>query len=593
MSVIAVRADGAELIYDTDDASGFPLGHISFNGKDSAIGYCDKWLKVGFWEDPVQKKQHAKSVYVIPPLAKAVDDDYNPLFKYTKTAHVALGRSLGIKAGEFITEKHQQGKHDQETHGNWAGERFGEDSVKSARDGGKEYAFKQGLKQNDAIEYDEIVANRARASEIADTYDDLPKFDKEAVDEYEALASEVEKQFDYMTKTLGVKVEFVSDDPYKTSKEMFAEVSTGKLRVLKTASTGSHPLFSNEQNDKFRAVHDYFGHAATGRGFGQDGEEAAWVSHSQMFTKKARGALTTETRGQNSWFNTRKNGFASQKVALLPEKYWEVPSVFVKHLAGQHNQETHGSWASGSEYKTGNWSSVPSETMVQQDIDEFAKNNPDATKAQLSALKSKSNKFYRNYDVLRNGDTVVTFQKRIDKNAIGVDPEERQRILDQLDYLQKEHPLENISILATPTFKNRVGLYGSAIKTKTGSAIEIHTFTIVMGEEVWANFGSSKTVNKFSTDAAPNKLEFTMAHEWGHAFNNQWDRQNPRQESFFSKFKNFYRDRPSLHSSMSTYGKKNYSEGFAEVFAQNAMENKLGIDKMLITTEFERFLSNV
>jgi hypothetical protein len=288
-----------------------------------------------------------KSVYVIPPLMKAVDDDYNPLAKYTKTAHVALGRSLGIKAGEFITEKHQQGKHDQATHGNWAGDRFSPDSVKSARDGAKEYAFKNGIKQDDDIEYDEVVANRARASKIADAYDKLPKFDKDAVDEYEALATEVEQQYDYMTKTLGIKVEFILQDPYKTSKEMFAEVSTGKLRVLRTESTGAHPLFSNEQNDKFRAVHDYFGHAATGRGFGQDGEEAAWVHHSQMFGKKARGALTTETRGQNSWYNTRKNGFADQKVALLPEQYWEVPAVFAKHLAGQHDQSSHGSWAEG------------------------------------------------------------------------------------------------------------------------------------------------------------------------------------------------------------------------------------------------------
>jgi hypothetical protein len=288
-----------------------------------------------------------KSVYVVPPLVKAIDDDYNPLAEYTKTAHVALGRSLGIKAGEFIAEKHQAGKHDQETHGNWAGDRFSPDSVKSARDGAKEYAFKNGIKQDDTIEYDEVVANRARASKIADAYDGLPKFDEDAVDEYEALATEVEQQYDYMTKTLGIKVEFISEDPYKTSKEMFAEVSTGKLRVLRTASTGAHPLFSNQQNDKFRAVHDYFGHAATGRGFGQDGEEAAWVHHSQMFTKKARGALTTETRGQNSWYNTRKNGFADQKVALLPEQYWEVPAVFAKHYAGQHDQSTHGSWAHG------------------------------------------------------------------------------------------------------------------------------------------------------------------------------------------------------------------------------------------------------
>lgn len=266
--------------------------------------------------------------------------------------HVCLGR--------YQVQKHLEGQHDQGTHGNWAGDRYPTDSVKSARDGAKEYAFKKGLKPDETIDYTKVVANRERAASIADIYETLPKMDRDAVDEYEALASEVEQQFDFMTKNLGVKVFFVAEDPYKTSKEMFDDVSKGNLKVLSTASTGAHPLFSNEQNDKFRAVHDYFGHAATGRGFGQDGEEAAWVHHSQMFTKDARAALTTETRGQNSFFNNRGKQFADQKVALLPSEFWEVPAVFTKFRAirfeaglkpvikhEQHDQSSHGNWARG------------------------------------------------------------------------------------------------------------------------------------------------------------------------------------------------------------------------------------------------------
>jgi hypothetical protein len=269
--------------------------------------------------------------------------------------HVCLGR--------YTVEKHRQGEHDQATHGNWAGDRYPTDSVKGARDGAKEYAFKKGLKPDETIDYKNVVANRERAARIADVYENLPKMDRDAVDEYEALASEVEEQFDFMTKTLGVKVEFVADDPYKTSKEMFDDVSRGTLKVLQTETTGAHPLFSDAQNNKFRAVHDYFGHAATGRGFGQDGEEAAWVHHSQMFTEKARGALTTETRGQNSFFNNRGKQFADQKVALLPEEFWSVPAVFqkikvirfaaglkpiFKHEGGGHDQSSHGNWARGN-----------------------------------------------------------------------------------------------------------------------------------------------------------------------------------------------------------------------------------------------------
>lgn len=271
-----------------------------------------------------------------------------------ESPHVCLGRYQGV-------EKHLEGQHDQATHGSWASGRFGEDSVKSARDGAKEYAFKAGIKQDDSIDYQKTVANRARAARIADAYDELPTVDEDAFESYTALATEVEAQFEYMTKTLGVKVEFVADDPYKTSREMFADVSKGVLKVLSTASTGSHPFLSDDQNDKFRAVHDFFGHAATGRGFGQDGEESAWVHHSQMFTETARGALTTETRGQNSWYNSRGKVFAEQKVALLPKEFWEVPDTFeksykvikfqaglipiFKHLEGQHDQATHGNWA--------------------------------------------------------------------------------------------------------------------------------------------------------------------------------------------------------------------------------------------------------
>lgn len=269
-----------------------------------------------------------------------------------ESPHVCLGRYQGV-------EKHLEGQHDQATHGSWASGRFGPDSVKAARDGAKEYAFKAGIKQDDSIDYQKTVANRARAARIADAYDELPVRDEKAYESYDALASEVEAQFDYMTKTMGIKVEFVADDPYKTSREMFADASKGVLKVLSTASTGSHPYLTDEQNDKFRAVHDFFGHAATGRGFGQDGEESAWVHHSQMFTETARGALTTETRGQNSWYNTRGQGFAEQKVALLPKEFWEVPATFEKSYkvirfeAGlipifkhqEHDQSTHGNWA--------------------------------------------------------------------------------------------------------------------------------------------------------------------------------------------------------------------------------------------------------
>jgi hypothetical protein len=87
-------------------------------------------------------------------------------------------------------------------------------------------------------------------------------------------------------------------------------------------------------NDLFRAVHDAFGHGLEGAGFRARGEENAWQAHARLFTGPALGALTSETRGQNSWVNygpySEKNQtakvediiFADQKTGLMPEWTW-------------------------------------------------------------------------------------------------------------------------------------------------------------------------------------------------------------------------------------------------------------------------------
>lgn len=87
-------------------------------------------------------------------------------------------------------------------------------------------------------------------------------------------------------------------------------------------------------NDLFRAVHDAFGHGLEGAGFRAQGEENAWQAHIRLFTGSAKGAITSETRGQNSWLNYGPYGdnnrnakveetvFADQKTGLMPEWTW-------------------------------------------------------------------------------------------------------------------------------------------------------------------------------------------------------------------------------------------------------------------------------
>ena len=92
-----------------------------------------------------------------------------------------------------------------------------------------------------------------------------------------------------------------------------------------------HPVLAN---DLFRAVHDAFGHGLEGAGFRAQGEENAWQAHVRLFTGSAVAAITSETRGQNSWLNYGPYGesnrtaaventvFAEQKTGLLPEWAW-------------------------------------------------------------------------------------------------------------------------------------------------------------------------------------------------------------------------------------------------------------------------------
>jgi hypothetical protein len=87
-------------------------------------------------------------------------------------------------------------------------------------------------------------------------------------------------------------------------------------------------------NDLFRAVHDAFGHGLEGSGFRARGEENAFQAHIRLFVGPARGAMTSETRGQNSYLNYGPHGennqtasvedtkFADQKIGVMPSWTW-------------------------------------------------------------------------------------------------------------------------------------------------------------------------------------------------------------------------------------------------------------------------------
>jgi len=206
--------------------------------------------------------------------------------------------------------------------------------------------------------------------EIADAFDKLEMNrldDPDVARAYTELAQELGRQYDAMP--IKVEVWTGKGEPYpgkKMSKKMRDDVLLNNhLYIYKTEldqfgppgqSYDGHPLLEDSGrvdmngeplvfNDLLRAVHDYYAHTITPGTFGPRGEEAAWRNHMEMTTSPwARWALTTETRGQNSWVNFRaeaegktlaERGFSEQKVDLLPLGYVMTGNGLVDSSLGQ------------------------------------------------------------------------------------------------------------------------------------------------------------------------------------------------------------------------------------------------------------------
>lgn len=208
------------------------------------------------------------------------------------------------------------------------------------------YNSKYGL--TPAIEGHYAPISEQLSRDIAAAFIALPLVDNspETREAYAQLEVEIQQQWDYAINEMGLTFEPWTQEgqPYASSREMVRDVRDNKHLWFFTGGE-PHPFLDVRRPDgltgteKLRAVHDLFGHAAEDFQFGPRGEENAWIKHGQMFSPLAQRAMTTETRGANSWVNygpqnynedgTRKNippqdrPYAEQKVALLPEEFMD------------------------------------------------------------------------------------------------------------------------------------------------------------------------------------------------------------------------------------------------------------------------------
>ena len=217
------------------------------------------------------------------------------------------------------------------------------------------YMARAGLPYNPPQQFARVDPDRARR--IAGEYDRMAHdpSNPEVRAAYDAMIAETVAQYRAILDT-GLQVEFIDyardGDPYAASPRLAIQdvIENNHLWVFSTADGfGSNADFNPDQNpllrdtgfsisgkpalanDLFRVVHDYFGHVKNGVGFRADGEENAWRAHSAMYSPLARRAMTSETRGQNSWVNfgpsaaANRNAsaantvYADQKTGLLPE----------------------------------------------------------------------------------------------------------------------------------------------------------------------------------------------------------------------------------------------------------------------------------
>ena len=225
--------------------------------------------------------------------------------------------------------------------------------VKAAR----AYAAAVGLPLRRQREY--VKVDTARAARIAQAYADMkhePQ-DPAVLAAYTAMAEETVAQYQFV-KATGLVIEPIpkgAPNPYEAGPRLvLADIARGHMWYFRTEDGfGSNEEFDPSQNplleatsekdaagntmlvnDVFRVVHDFFGHGMEGSGFGARGEENAWQSHMRLFSASAVPAMTSETRGQNSWVNygpfgaanranPKNTTYADQKTGIMPSWTWQ------------------------------------------------------------------------------------------------------------------------------------------------------------------------------------------------------------------------------------------------------------------------------
>lgn len=225
------------------------------------------------------------------------------------------------------------------------------------------YARSVGIDLKRQAEYVQVDEDRARR--IAQAFEDMTHSpnDPAVKEAYDDLIRQTKAQYDALVKAgytftfYDGKTDPYNGNPYSAVRDLrqnktmavYGTYDGYGTEGITDAALEDNPMLADTglrwkdqngvlhsvvANDLFRAVHDAFGHSMEGAGFRARGEENAWQAHVRLYYGPAIGAMTSETRGQNSWLNFGPYGeknktagvldtvFADQKTGLMPEWTW-------------------------------------------------------------------------------------------------------------------------------------------------------------------------------------------------------------------------------------------------------------------------------
>lgn len=193
------------------------------------------------------------------------------------------------------------------------------------------------------VDLSEIPVPLRKADVLARVYEETP--DQSGDPRVQAAYAEFKRQTDamweFMTSAekgggLGITVEFWTNPdpaafgtgPYPSAAAQAEDLRVNRHIFIEAGLGGAHEAtMTQDEYDRFRAVHDVFGHAAIGSGFDRHGEYQAYLAHSLMYWADGRRAMASEYHGVNTALWAGEPGTpGTGKSILLPDEL--IPNPF-------------------------------------------------------------------------------------------------------------------------------------------------------------------------------------------------------------------------------------------------------------------------